>query len=682
MFWKKFKFTRWPEILFLTVISALVYLPQVGNLSFHADDWYFIYNGLVLGSKAFIDLTLHTRPIRGPLYQILFSLYGLHPLPYNLTLYFWRLLGGLGALWLFNILWRKQRQANFFLATLFLLFPGFLWWVSGFEFQPYVLSLTLQVFSIVFTLKAIESNSIWKRVAWALGAILSGWIYLALVEFAIGMEAFRILAVFLFLKHNSPQVNFKNLSLRTIRASAVFLIIPVGFIFWYQFVFDNWRKAQQAGVQLGRVFADPLTVISWMVKLFQGSLNVTLLSWAVPFNSNFYFGQPHDFVIRFVLAAVVILAGVLAFFFFSRMQPDEPASDADSSGWQWELLWVGLLGTLAGVLPIVVANRMVSVTLNYSQYSLPASLAGVLFLGGLVYSISSKNLRIVALSILIGLASLTHQAIAYRAALEEKNIYDFWWQMSWRAPSIRPKTTLLVQYPFDIGDNDSLVWGPADFIYYPEHQNQSWAAIPIIAITVQPETIKNIMTGANGDVMNLVVTNSSYHFDYKNMLVMAQPGEDVCVRVVDTTWSEYSTNDNSITFVSGPYSKIGNVVPAGKSPVPPQPPFGAEPAHTWCYYYQKAGLARQQGNWQEVARLGDQAIKQGFHPNDAIEWMPFLQAYAYLGEIQSLDNAAKSVRQEPYYQKQACENLRKMNNAKHPLTPLVLNDINRLFCGK
>ena len=314
---------------------------------------------------------------------------------------------------------------------------------------------------------------------------------------------------------------------------------------------------------------------------------------------------------------------------------------------------------------------MVSVTLNYSQYSLPASLAGVLFLGGLVYSISSKNLRIVVLSILIGLASLTHQAIAYRAASEEKSIYDFWWQMSWRAPSIRPETSLLAQYPFDIGDNGSLIWGPANFIYYPEPQKLSWVVLPLSGITNQPETIKNIMTGEKDDEMNLVVTNASFHHDYGNMLVMAQPSEDVCVRVVDAAWSEYSTNDSSLTFISGPYSKIGDILPVAKSPIPPQPPFGAEPAHGWCYYYQKAELARQQMNWQEVGRLGDQAIKQGFHPNDAIEWMPFLQAYAYLGEIQSLDNAAKSVRQEPYYQKQACEDLRKMNNAKHHLTQMV-----------
>lgn len=679
MLWKKFKSTWWPEIFFLTIISALVYLPQVGKLSFHSDDWYFIYNGLVSGPRAFIEIALHTRPLRGPLYQILFTLFGLNALPYNLTLYFWRLLGGFSALWLFNLLWRKQRQGNFFLTALFLLFPGFLWWVSGFEFQPYVLSLTLQVFSIVFTLKAIGTHSWPKRIAWALGAILTGWIYLALVEFAIGMEVFRILAVFLFLKRENPLEGFKNLSLRTARASALFLVIPVGFVYWYQFIFENWRKAQQADVQLGRVLADPLTFVSWIVRFFQGFLNVSLLAWVVPFNGNFYSGRPQDFVLRFAIAAIVIVLGILAFFFFSRISPADEAGEAAVPGeWQIELLVVGFLGTLGGVLPVVVANR--TVTFNFSQYLLPASLAGILFLGGLVYSIFPRNFRLIALSILLGLAALTHQAIASRAITEEKTIYDFWWQMSWRAPSIRAGTTLLASYPFDLGDGDSLIWGPANFIYYPETQNQSPAVVPLSALTMQPETIENLMLGKSEDVTDLIITNAKFHYDYRNLLIMTQPNSEACVRVINPTWPEFSNADNSLLMVSAPYSRVENILPGEKPPAPPQPPFGSEPAHGWCYYYQKADLARQQGNWQEVLRLGDEARQKRLESQDPIEWLPFIQAYAYAGEIESLDDAAKALKKEPYYRKQACENLHKMNDGGYPLQPQVLDDVNHLFC--
>jgi len=29
-----------------------------------------------------------------------------------------------------------------------------------------------------------------------------------------------------------------------------------------------------------------------------------------------------------------------------------------------------------------------------------------------------------------------------------------------------------------------------------------------------------------------------------------------------------------------------------------------EPAHDWCFYYQKASLAAQDNNWQQVAGAG------------------------------------------------------------------------------
>jgi len=31
--------------------------------------------------------------------------------------------------------------------------------------------------------------------------------------------------------------------------------------------------------------------------------------------------------------------------------------------------------------------------------------------------------------------------------------------------------------------------------------------------------------------------------------------------------------------------------------------------HGWCYYYQKANLARQQGDWEQVIALGREAEK-------------------------------------------------------------------------
>ncbi len=670
MFLKKIRpYWLW-EVLLITIVSAVVYLPLAGRLSFHSDDWYFIYNGLVNGPKTFIQLTLHTRPIRGPLYEALFGLFGLNALLYILTLYLWRLISGLAGLWLFHLLWPKQRSMNFFLALLFTIYPGFLWWVSGFEFQPYVISLVLQVFSIIFTLKAVGSERWWKWGLWSLAAFLSGWAYLALVEFAVGMEAFRIIAVFLFLKRGQPMIGFWQLALRTMRSSALFLLIPGAFIYWYQFIFDNWRKAQEAGLQIGKVLENPLEIIAWIVSLFQGLVNVIFGAWIVPLNGNFYSGTPREYIMQFGAGALVVGLGALAFLKLGKDE-GEPTHGT-------ELLWVGILGTAAGVVPVIIANR--TVTFQFSQYALPASLAGVLFLGGLIYSIRTSSLRLVALSILLGLATLSHQAIANQAANEERAVLDFWWQVSWRAPSIRTGATLLAQYPFTISDTDSLVWGPANFIYHPQTQNHSPVILPLSGITLQPETIKNIWLGGTTDKINRIVTNTAYHFDYSNVLMMTQGSSEACMRMLNPDWLEYSLNDDNLMLAVAQYARLDSIDTQAIPSTPPSVIFGTEPVHSWCYSYQKADLARQTGNWQEIARIGNEARKNNLSPQDVVEWLPFVQAYAYTGDTASLVYLAKLIKVEPFYQMQACKNLKKMNASGYPLRPDVMIVVEHLFC--
>jgi len=64
--------------------------------------------------------------------------------------------------------------------------------------------------------------------------------------------------------------------------------------------------------------------------------------------------------------------------------------------------------------------------------------------------------------------------------------------------------------------------------------------------------------------------------------------------------------------------------------------FGQEPAHTFCYFFQKADLARQEKNWGLVVEIADQARSQGYSPLEKWvitpqEWLPFIEGYAYEG---------------------------------------------------
>ncbi|MCJ7622107.1 MAG: hypothetical protein MUO76_01295 [Anaerolineaceae bacterium] len=59
--------------------------------------------------------------------------------------------------------------------------------------------------------------------------------------------------------------------------------------------------------------------------------------------------------------------------------------------------------------------------------------------------------------------------------------------------------------------------------------------------------------------------------------------------------------------------------------------FGPETVHGWCYYFEKGDLARQQGDWEQVASIADEAFALNDYPNDPSERIPFIEGYAHVG---------------------------------------------------
>ena len=90
---------------------------------------------------------------------------------------------------------------------------------------------------------------------------------------------------------------------------------------------------------------------------------------------------------------------------------------------------------------------------------------------------------------------------------------------------------------------------------------------------------------------------------------------------------------------------------------PPAVIFGEEPAHDWCYYYEKADLALQKGDFAEVLRLGEEAEQNGYHPDDKIEWLPFILANAVTGNTAQVENLLTIYFDNPYHKIDYCANL-------------------------
>jgi hypothetical protein len=325
-----------------------------------------------------------------------------------------------------------------------------------------------------------------------------------------------------------------------------------------------------------------------------------------------------------------------------------------------------------------MANRYVDFQ-SYSHYALPASLAAAALIVGLIHSLDSERLRISAVLALVVLAVLAHMAYSTQVVDEEKTTNEFWQQVAWRAPEIQQGTTLFVNYPgVEYGINNDAVNGPANFIYFPEQTHQIPVTYQLYALPQISATTFDVLAGKDRSEGYRTHTGA-VNFDH--LLVMSQPSASACVHIIDARWPLISSSDPDQVLVIGGYSKIDSILPGQKSPKLAQFIFGPEPVHKWCYYFEEAELARQTGDWQKVAELGNESAKQGLHAEDPVEWIPFLQAYADLGDVQSFNGTAHRINGDLYAKTEACHTLTSMQKSGSLFSPVIQTQMNSLLCN-
>src|SRR5690606_12200874 len=109
------------------------------------------------------------------------------------------------------------------------------------------------------------------------------------------------------------------------------------------------------------------------------------------------------------------------------------------------------------------------------------------------------------------------------------------------------------------------------------------------------------------------------YIDYDNILILTQPSLDSCVHTVDGSNPVVSEFDQYDIWLSASASNIKLIRMEQPVPLPDEVVFGLEPDHGWCYYYQKASLAYQQGDWAAVVEQGNKARRSGLSASDPVE---------------------------------------------------------------
>jgi hypothetical protein len=632
------KFEPCLACLLIGLVGLLNYAPLLNQLGFYKEDWYIIWAGVTQDISFLVELFAGERPVVGYLYRILYPFLGNQPLPWHIYALSIRLLGAFAFFWLLRMLWPRQPMFTTITTLFFVSYPGFLQQAQANTFQFLLTSLTLAVFSIALTIYSTQARSKALCITAIFLSAVTGLAYPLVIEHYIGIEGLRLLLLAYALRRRSGK------PWRELLPAFAGRILPVVFaamlfLFWRAFLFESTRHTTDIGEMLSAYQGNTLFLLArFGLELARDTLETLFLAWFVPLERFLYWGGLSTIVTALLLALLVAAITWIYLRYVNHPTPIQPgAQDQDFK----HLVWIATLGTILALVPVIAALQDVRFELftRLDRFTVPAIPSAALFTGALVFSIFKSKYRPTVSLFLLALAVMAH----FNYSTYMRDFWEvqrqIWWQLSWRAPSLQPETTLLVNLPDNFNFAEGYeAWAPANLIYFHQPGDP-----PITAEAFLSNTIYELM---RGDEKARNYRNMRLKRNFKNALIISLPSKNACLNVIDGRKYELTQLEPPFVREAAPYSNIDRIVTNTEFAEISSKIFGPEPAHDWCYYYQKAQYARQMGDWQAIARLADTVMQKDLNPTYPSEWMPFVEGYASVGrdsEAKQLANRLKTM---------------------------------------
>lgn len=638
------------SLLLITLVTIVAYGIVIPGLGFYRDDWYMLWSAQAQGVQGVMDLFEIDRPFIGILYALDYSILGKSALNWHVYALTVKLLGGFAFFWLLRMLWPERRTEATFATLLYMVYPGFYQQPNAALFINLLLSHTAATLSLALTVYALKVKKDSIRVAVVLGALVLAFFYLIIYEAMIGLEAARFLILWYVVYQQDPVQKWRASFLSTLKRAIPYLIMTLGFFYWRIFIFQSTRRATSVAVLLDEYGAAPVHAIARiLIETVKDLFDTTIFAWSVPLYQNVASSQYRD------LAESVLLAGIavgLAFTYYAwakrqkwMEENQEPVSNAPL-----HMVILGALIVLVTTIPIVVAGRDVSFSFQWDRYTVQSILGVALCMAGFAFGYMRSPARWFFLFALIvsGVITQFHSAVYYRELWNQER--NLWWQLSWRAPDLQPGTTLIAALPPGYRFLEEYeVWGPLNIIYNPGEPLKFSGQVPFDGIEIDL---------ASGKQERRKMRSVTVARDYSKPLIVTKPTLNSCVHVIDGRRLELTPEEDARIVAIAPYSRIDLVLTDEPSKVPPADAFGREPKHDWCYYYQKIDLARQVGDWTAAANLADEAESLGLSAADQSEWLPVIEAYVNVGELEKADALAKKIRTDKQLRVTLCDQLK------------------------
>ncbi|MGB7875680.1 MAG: hypothetical protein WBL25_14950 [Anaerolineales bacterium] len=627
------RFNHWATPLALFLITFFSYGIFAFQQGFHWDDWGFAWLIRTLGRPGLFDYFATNRPFLAYVYSITTSLFGANPIAWHLFSLLMRWLTAVSLLWVLRMIWPERQRETLLVSVLFLVYPGFNQQAIAITYSHFFLAQTLLFTSVgLMLLFARQPRRLW----WAgLLGVLCAAFNLFSTEYFFGLELLRPFLLWMGLRQGWPE--WKPRLKRAALTYLPFFLTLLGYLYWRYFILGFYLYQPALVAELGsspvsRLINLPQTILEqWRVTAWG--------AWGQVFQVPDFAGYGPRLTLVYI--GVLLITGIGLYGMMKRLRAD------DRAGWRFAVLWagLGLVTMLLAGIPFLVTDLPIRLTFPNSRFTLPFALGVSFLLVALLTLVPRWSNQLMLASILAALAVGLQFNNGYLWREDWKLQKAFFWQIAWRIPDLEPGGILLSSdTPFDYSSDNSLTF-PLNLIYAPEnHSTEIEYAYFFVSVRLGNE-LEALKSGLPIHQNYLAATFDSSS-DHIVAVHFSPPG---CFRVLHPIYDRDLPLAPAIGEVADRWLETGvPVLPRtaadalelsnpgqihSRQPGTLEMPvlLGPEPTHQWCYYFEKADLAREAGDWVQVAEIGDQVFSIPYFPDDFSEYLPFVEAYARVG---------------------------------------------------
>lgn len=601
------------------------------------DEWHFIYYS-TRGNEGLIELFNYDgHPQAVWSYILTFNLLGYEPLVWHVFAFFWRWLAVCVFWWVFHLTWPDKRVQTFSAALFFAIYPFFTLQILPLSFFEVWFSFFVLGLSFAFSLLALRHPA---RFGLFLAlAILFKFGHVMTKEYTWFTELMHPLLLWFAM---SADLRWREKARRVFLHWLPFFLIFFASSFWRAFLLVPTRKTFQVS---GNLYSDPLgLIVSWFLNGLPDVVLVLFTSWFSIFAPGYFWLADRLNLVLLGLAAAA--AGGL----FLYLRQLSYSGLLQEKRWAWQAVIVGIVVVVTGVLPYYIGGYAIfnSKEPINSRFALGLLPGAALFVVGLFeLLVSSQRARLALLALLAAFSMTWHVRYSYDA----RNLWaaqsELLRQLTWRAPGLLPGAVLYQAEPFvEMPDSPAKVLMVADFSY-------AMALNALYQVGPQDEKLSYWYHSDGIDILNrdepFVASHATTTFTSipgRELYFYFAPQEGTCLRILQPQDAGYRHYPESVRAAAAV---------ASLAAIDPSRPANTDLMSAtlniesnedrWCYYYQKAELARQYSDWNEIIVLWENAAGRDLRPRHGMEFLPFIEAYVRLDDFETAMMLSKRANQ-------------------------------------